>query len=205
MFEHPSLQARVQVVRREPQCLHLAAWSTPLQVLEQDVVETMQLLTRRHINMQQLAPDPAAAGPSRQQPLVQLCHAAEEEEGKPPPLQQLLDEAGPEWSRRARHIRACLEEGGACDLCSSVVRVLCVTPCACLLCVTCASLDRERCPQCWQEYYMQARVLDARLVMRLLASLWITMGRVVPVCVWYVARAGAQAGRSIAGAGPDIR
>jgi hypothetical protein len=119
-----------------------------LQVVESDVVETLQLLTLRYVHMN--GATSAAAGPAPE-PLV---HHAEELGGHPP-LNELFGQAGPAAAARMRHIRACLEEGGACEACSAVVRVICATPCACLLCVGCASLDRERCPRCDTAYHMQ--------------------------------------------------
>lgn len=146
-----------------PICLCLAL-SLPCQhtnqVLHSDVEETLQLLTMRQL-AEQGQPVPgsptagaaAGAGPSRP---AGSTHK-QEQQAALAPLAQLLEAAGPEWAGRAAHIRACLEEGGACARCSAVVRVLCVAPCACLLCVDCASSERTACPQCGEPYRMQAR------------------------------------------------
>lgn len=94
------------------------------QVKEEDLLETIDLLTAWREARHDAAPQPADPG---------------------------------EWKERLSRIRASLESGGQCDRCSAAVRVLCVTPCACLLCVDCTSLDRTRCPKCETPYKMQVR------------------------------------------------
>ncbi|KAL4420646.1 hypothetical protein ABPG75_010302 [Micractinium tetrahymenae] len=121
------------------------AGNCKLQVLASDVVETMQLLTLRELSRQQGTPAEA----------IPLAHRAQQA-GDLAPLAELLASAGADWQRRAAHIRACLEEGGPCERCNAVVRVLLAAPCACLLCVDCASTDRERCACCATPYGMQA-------------------------------------------------
>ena len=37
-------------------------------------------------------------------------------------VQEMVEAAGPGWVRRAKHIRGCLEEGGACEVCTVVSR-----------------------------------------------------------------------------------
>lgn len=118
--------------------------SSPLRALfhaqarDSDLVELMQLLMANHLEKGQGKHRSDATGLA--------------------PLPELLEAAGEAWQRRTAHIRACLEEGGACDRCASVVRVLCVTPdCTHLLCVDCASRDRCRCAHCGTPYKMQAR------------------------------------------------
>ena len=130
---------------------------TPQQVLASDVDETMQLLTARH-----LADSRPAAAQHRSGAAGSSSGGGG---GGLAPLPELLAAAGEEWQRRAAHIRACLEEGGACDRCAAVVRVLCVTPgCAHLLCVDCASSDRTRCARCAAPYVMQARCVPCSRV-----------------------------------------
>jgi hypothetical protein len=94
------------------------------QVKEEDLLETIDLLTAWREARRDAAPQPADPGESQE---------------------------------RLSRIRTGLESGGQCDRCPAAVRVLCVTPCACLLCVDCTSLDRTRCPKCGTPYKMQVR------------------------------------------------
>ena len=119
-----------------------------LQVLHSDVVETLQLLTMRHLAQQHTQQAQLGSPPAHRQEQQQALE----------PLAQLLQRAGQDWRDRADHIQASLEGGGACDKCGSLVRVLCVTPCACLLCVDCASPDQDpprACIRCGEAFRMQ--------------------------------------------------
>lgn len=108
------------------------------QVVDSDVEEQLQLLTTRHL--------------ASERPL-----SAQHPGGLLAPLPELLAVADEAWRHRAAHLRACLEEGGACDCCVAGVRVLCITPdCAHLLCVDCVSKDRTKCVHCSTPYVMQA-------------------------------------------------
>lgn len=126
----------------------------------------MQLLTMRQLAEQGLevpcSPTAGAAGPAGPHSAANAAAPApahkQEQQAALAPLAQLLEAAGREWAARAAHIRECLEEGGACDRCGAVVRVLCVAPCACLLCVDCASSQRTACPKCTMHYRMQVRL-----------------------------------------------
>jgi hypothetical protein len=127
-----------------------------VQVLEADVLETLCLLTRVHLKRRCQAAAPPGPSPGAGGSAAKVEERGQEDDPSVP-LAQLLEAAGPEWGVRARHLRACLEEGGACERCAGVVRVLLVAPCACLLCVDCAALERERCPCCSSPYVMQVR------------------------------------------------
>ena len=118
-----------------------------LQVLQTDLDETMALLTHRHLSMLRQEQGQQGGG-------EQPAHRGEQQQDLPP-LAELLAESPAAWQERAAHIRASLEFGGSCELCLAAVRVLFVTPCACLLCVDCASLERTRCARCETPYLMQ--------------------------------------------------
>lgn len=134
-----------------------------LQVQDSDVEETLQLLSMRQLAEQgrevPCSPTAGTAGTAGTSSAAAAPAHKQEQQAALAPLAQLLEAAGREWAARAAHIRACLQEGGACDRCAAVVRVLCVAPCACLLCVDCASSQRTACPKCAQPYRMQVRWL----------------------------------------------
>jgi hypothetical protein len=117
-----------------------------LQVLQTDLDETMALLTHRQLSkLRQQRQQESGEQPAHRGELQQDL----------PPLAELLAESPGVWQARAARIRASLEFGGSCELCLAAVRVLLVTPCACLLCVDCASLERTRCARCETPYLMQ--------------------------------------------------
>ncbi len=117
------------------------------QVLPDDVEETLALLTIRHLGREQAQQaQPASSAEDQQQQGSQ----------QPAGLAELLEQAGSDWQDRIAVIRESLEEGGACERCSAAVRVVCVAPCACLLCVDCASSNRTACPLCATPYRMEA-------------------------------------------------
>ena len=133
------------------------AGNCTLQVLDSDLEETLALLTHRHLSRPRREQQGQQEGEGMEQP----AHRGEQQQDLPP-LAQLLAEAPPAWQQRAAHICASLEAGGSCELCQAAVRVLCVTPCACLLCVDCLNLERTRCARCETPYLMQVRVGVAR-------------------------------------------
>ncbi len=62
-----------------------------------------------------------------------------------------------------RRIEEALRYGGICDTCNVFFRILFVTPCACLCCVTCTSASRKACCHCDTEYVMHSKNDPTRL------------------------------------------
>ncbi len=54
-------------------------------------------------------------------------------------------------------------DGGACQQCGAVARLLVVAPCAHLFCLDCVSMDRQACPSCRKPYQMQSVADPTRL------------------------------------------
>lgn len=56
------------------------------------------------------------------------------------------------------HVEAAMRNGGACEACGVHVRLVIVTPCAHVVCASCASADSTACvvPGCSHQYAMQA-------------------------------------------------
>ncbi|KAL0025980.1 hypothetical protein WJX77_010392 [Trebouxia sp. C0004] len=54
------------------------------------------------------------------------------------------------------YIETALRDGGPCQQCGAVARLLVVAPCAHLFCLDCVSMDRQACPSCRKPYQMQS-------------------------------------------------
>lgn len=61
------------------------------------------------------------------------------------------------------YVENALRDGGPCQRCGAVARLLVVAPCAHLFCLDCISTDRLACPTCRKPYQMQSVSDPARL------------------------------------------
>ncbi|KAL3136547.1 hypothetical protein ABBQ38_005794 [Trebouxia sp. C0009 RCD-2024] len=61
------------------------------------------------------------------------------------------------------YVENALRDGGPCQRCRAVARLLVVAPCAHLFCLDCVSTDRLACPTCRKPYQMQSVSDPARL------------------------------------------
>ena len=81
-----------------------------------------------------------------------------ERHGHAAPRAQLADAPLTPPTHPLHHVEAAMRGGGACEACGVRVRLVIVTPCAHVVCASCASSDGTACvvPGCAHRYAMQA-------------------------------------------------